>query len=352
MLNNRTLISKIDLEKMQDILYDFPGQCAQAVRNSENLQIPDEFLKKLKTIVVCGQGGSAIGGEILQTLLEKTSSIPVLLNRKYTLPHLANERTLILLVSYSGNTEETISAYQEARKRDCLLWCVSSGGELSKLSKNDGVPWTKIPGGMPPRTCLGYLFIPLVRIGEKIGLIKEQNYRELEDKLRDLRKTCSLAVDIENNPAKSLARQLKGKIPLIYGIETVTGVVAHRWKTQFNENSKMFAFWDVLPELDHNEVVPWGERNKFDPKLFHVIIIGEKDGDPKISKRIQVTSSLIERRGNEVTQIWAEGESLLSKILSIIYLGDWVSFYLAILNQVDPTPVAGIDLLKRELAKL
>jgi glucose/mannose-6-phosphate isomerase len=192
----------------------------------------------------------------------------------------------------------------------------------------------------------------MLKVLERLKWVEPQNYDELLQVLHDVRKRCHPKVPLSKNPAKSLAQELLGKIPLVYGVEGKTDVVAHRLKTQFNENSKILAFWDVFPELNHNEIVGWGEEGKIDLKRFYPIFIRDHGEGEKIKKRIEVTQSIIKKRKVKWTEIWTEGKNRLTRVLSAIYMGDWVSFYLAIAEEVDPTPVKMIDFLKKELSKV
>ena len=351
MLDDLEKIEAIDKERMRDFLLEFPVHCKRARRLAEEYPIPKELSKKKEKIIICGLGGSAIGGEILKTLLHHEEEVAVLVNRNYSLPELAGRNTLIFVVSYSGNTEETLAAYKEARKRNCPIFCISSSGELRRRSEEDRVPCLVIPSGMPPRCALGYLFIPMLRVLERANWLRPHDYEELSQILTDLRDRLSPSVPTRENLAKETAMALHGKIPLIWGVEGRTGVVARRLKTQFNENSKILAFWDVFPELNHNEIVGWGGEGEIDLKNFYPIFIREKGEEEKIRKRIKVTQSLLEKVGIKGKEIWTEGRDLLPKILSSIYTGDWISFYLALIQGIDPTPVEPIDLLKRKLSQ-
>lgn len=345
-------LEKIDRSKMWKLLFDFPLQCRQAIMLADALPLSPQTSRQLNKTVVCGLGGSAIGGDILKTLLFQKLKIPILINRNYGLPRLVDEETLAFIVSYSGSTEETLSTYEECKKRRSFLISICSGGELKDLSKQDEVPCLIVPSGMPPRTTIGYLSIPLLRILERLKWVEPQNYEELLQVLGEVRKRCHPEVPLSKNPAKSLAQELLSKIPLVYGVEGNTDVVAHRLKTQFNENSKILAFWNVFPELNHNEIVGWGEEGKIDLKRFYPIFIRDHRDGEKIKKRIEITQSIIKKRKVKWSEIWTEGKDKLTRVLSAIYIGDWVSFYLAIAEEVDPTPVKMIDFFKKELSKV
>ncbi|MEA3485968.1 MAG: bifunctional phosphoglucose/phosphomannose isomerase [Candidatus Aerophobetes bacterium] len=347
-------IEKIDRSQMRKLLLEFPLQCEKAIQIGDNLNIPQNYLQKRGGIVICGMGGSAIGGEVLKTLLSEKMKVPIFVNRDYNLPQYIDEKILAFIVSYSGNTEEALSAYEEAKKRGSLIIFISSGGKLKKLSREDKIFLITIPPGMPPRTALGYLFIPLLKTLERLGLVekKDYNYNELLKILSVIRDRYSPQVPLKKNFAKSTACELLGKIPLIYGVERKTDVVACRLKTQFNENSKVAAFWNVFPELNHNEIVGWTGVGKVDLKEFYPIFIRDDEEKERIKKRIEITQSIMKEKGIRWTEIWSEGKNPLTKIFSSIYIGDWISFYLAILQEIDPTPIKMIDLFKKQLNEL
>ncbi len=352
MLDDMNYIIKVDQYEMRNILQEFPDQCKEAIKIGEEVGISSHLREKeVKKVLVCGLGGSAIGGEILKNLFSKTK-ILFIINRDYHLPSSIDKETVTFIVSYSGNTEETISAFEEALKIGCPIFSISSGGKLQKLSEEYKVPHIKVPGGMPPRCAVGYLTLPMVRILEKILGENLFDYKELEKILSEISKSYLPDKKTAKNLAKQTANELLGKIPLIYGVNNLTDVVAHRLKTQFNENSKVFAFWDVVPELNHNEVVPWLGEGKVDLKIFYPIFIRDREEGKKISRRMEVTQELIKKNKIGYSEIWTEGKCILSRIFSSIYIGDWISFYLAILQEVDPTPVRAIDFLKKELSKV
>ena len=259
MLDNAKEIEEIDQSNMRKLLLEFPSQCEKAIQLAEEFTIPGELFQKSDKIVICGLGGSAIEGDILKTLLKQSLEIPILVNRSYGVPATVNEKTLTFIISYSGNTEETLTAYEGAMKRKSRLISICSGGKLEELTKKDKVPCLLVPPGMPPRTTTGYLSIPLLKILERLKQIAEQSqdYDELIKVLNNIRDRYGPEVPASKNPAKALSQKVVGKIPLIYGVEDKTDVVAHRLKTQFNENSKIIASWDAFPELNHNEIVAW-----------------------------------------------------------------------------------------------
>ena len=340
-----TQIKEIDNSDMLNILLDFPQQWEEAGRIGR--EYPSPRYRGLKNIVITGMGGSAIGGDILQSYLNNELELPIFVNRDYALPRFVDDTTLVIAVSYSGNTEETLSAYKHAKEVRAKIVAVSSGGTLSELCRQDRFPVAVIPPGLPPRTALGYLFLPTLITFQKMGLIQDKQ-DEIEETLILLKKLSSeyAPASPENQPYK-LALKLKGKIPIVYQGEALRAV-GLRWKTQINENSKVLAYAVNFPEMNHNEIVGWEGKHIAPLNDFKSLILRDKGENKRIVRRIDITRSLI---GGEFEEIWSQGESLLARLFSLVYYGDFLSFYLAILTKVDPTPVEPIDILKRELAK-
>ncbi|HDN84152.1 MAG TPA: bifunctional phosphoglucose/phosphomannose isomerase [Candidatus Aerophobetes bacterium] len=352
MLNFSDNLAQIDKSNMRDILQGFPRQCEKAVKMGKEIVLPSSFKDRtIEKVLICGLGGSAIGGDILRTLFS-SQKVMITVNRNYHLPSFVDSNTLLFIVSYSGNTEETLSCFKDAIKNKYLLFSISSGGELEKLSKENKVPHLRVPGGMPPRCAVGYITIPMIILLERVLNVELFDYGELVEVISMLSEKYSPDSKDNDNFVKSTAIKLKGKIPLIYGVDALTDVVAHRLKTQFNENSKIHAIWDVLPEMNHNEVVPWSGEGKVNLEIFFPIFIRDKKEDERIARRIEITKGLIEKKGVEFCEIWTKGDSPLTRIFSSIYTGDWISFYLALAQGVDPTPIVFIDLLKNELKKI
>lgn len=351
MLDNSAHMMSIDKSNMRSILERFSRQCDKAVKIGKNMEVsPFIKHKKVNKVVVCGLGGSAIGGDILSTLFSN-EKITISVNRDYHLPSFVDEKDLVFAVSYSGNTEETISSFKEALNRSCPVVSVASGGELHKLARENNIPVVKIPSGMPPRCAVGFLSIPVIVLLEKILNIELFDYQELVQITSVIGERCGPERETSDNPAKQAALKLKGKVPLIYGTHRVTGVVAHRLKTQFNENSKVLASWNIFPEMNHNEIVPFSGEGEVNLNIFHPLFIRDQKEQTRIARRIQITQNILRKKGVECSQVWTEGRSLISRVFSSMYIGDWISFYLAVLQGVDPTPVTFIDLLKNELKK-
>ena len=349
-IEDTQVIAKLDKSDMLSIIRRFPDQWKEARDIGQRFSPPAGY-READKVVVTGLGGSAMGGDILRSCLRGETSVPIFVNRNYTLPGFVNEKTLLLVVSYSGNTEETISAYNKGINLSAKVVVVTSGGKLRDLCEEKGTPIIIVPPGKPPRTALGYLFLPLLIILEKLGLTeaKGKDIEETRLLLDKLSRRWDVLSSLNDNLSKNLARKLFGKLPLIYGSELLESACL-RWKTQINENSKSLAYPAVFPELNHNEIVGWEGMEGLRQSIEIIILRDEQDHE-RIKKRMDITKSVIGGRAGGIEEVRSEGESLLARIFSLIYLGDWVSFYLAILYGVDPTPVKPIELLKRRLAE-
>ena len=341
-------VKKIDESDMLSHLMKTPDYCQDAINRAKQVKLEKV---KPKNIVIAGMGGSAMGGEILQDWLRDELPIPIDVCKDYTLPAYANKDTLFFANSYSGNTEETLSAFLEAIRRKCMAITITSGGHLLSFSKELQVPNLTIPSQLPPRVAIPYLFFPLPVLMEQMGLLSSIE-KELQETIQVLKKVGeknSPEIPIEANPAKKLALELLETIPVIYGFRQYQSV-AHRLKTQFNENSKVPSKYDVFPELNHNETVGW-EAPELLTKNYSIILVRDPDEPPEIRHRIETTKSLVLHKAKKVLEIYAQGERKLAKMFSVLHVGDFTSVYLAILQGVDPTPVKIIDEVKRELGK-
>lgn len=346
---NLNVIKKFDRSNMLALLLGLPVQCRKALALSRKVKLARSF-SRVNKIVISGMGGSAVSGDILRSFLSARIGIPILVNRDYSLPALVDNKTLFFANSYSGNTEETLSAFSLAKAREARIIGVTSGGKLSELCQRHGFPLYTLPGGQPPRTAIGYLFFPLLQALLSLGLVKNAE-GEIEEAVSYLEKKVRVYQpgSPKDNLAYRLTQKIFGYIPLIYGSGEITGVAAFRWKTQFNENSKILAFNQVFPELDHNEIMGW-EAPAAITKKFAVLVLKDKADSPRMKKRIGITLEVIGKKPSSLEEINSEGSSSLTRIFSLILLGDFLSFYLAIARGVDPTLIKGINTLKKRLS--
>ena len=342
----------VDRQDMLGMTEDFPNQCREGLRLGDEVELDDSYRVQYSGIVGLGMGGSAIGSDLLAAAYRDELRVPMTTARDYSLPAWVGERTLVLGVSYSGDTEETLSAFNEARKRGAKVIGVASGGELARICSANRLPCVVVPGGQPPRASTGYLLMSLVAIVERLELIGDQT--EARQECLDILEAQaaeygrhSLHLPSDRHRPKQLAALLYGKVPIIYGATPTLGVVAHRWRTQFNENSKVLAHSNELPELDHNEVVGW-ELGRGLLRHRCVIVLTDPHMPERMKLRLEITRQLL--REVEIHQEPARGDSGLARVLSAVYLGDFTSMYLAFLNGVDPYDIRSINELKKRLA--
>lgn len=347
-LDDLERIRKVDKSSMLSFCINAPEHYEKAAALAKTMSLT---YPRPKTIVVAGMGGSGIGGELLNDWSRNRLGIPVSVCKDYTLPRYVNEGSLVFVLSYSGETEESLSAFLEAARRKCMIFCISSGGSLGEFARKLGVPYLQIPAGMPPRAALPYLFLPTMLSLEAMGLVSGVDL-EISETSKVLRSVCrenAPQVPLNRNFSKMLALNVQGTIPVIYGFG-VYRAVAQRFKTQLNENSKVPAKSEIFPELNHNEIVGWEKAHEI-VKWFSVIFIRDKNEPAEIKQRIETTKELLCEQSLKLFEVWSKGTSPLTKMCSIICTGDFVSAYLAILRGVDPTPVRTITLLKRKLEK-
>lgn len=300
-------------------------------------------------VAVLGMGGSAIGGDIVLAVASHLP-VPAVVVRGYELPAWVGPRTLVVAVSYSGDTEETLAATRVALERGCTPLCVASGGALAGLAAERGLPLVAAPAGLQPRAALGYLAMPLLAALERAGLVAaaDGDVSEAATLLADAGRECAPGVADEFNPAKAVARRLHRRVALVYGAG-LTAPAARRWKTQVNENAKAPAFFAELPELDHNEIEGWNGGAGLAARS-HVVVLEDLHASERLRRRTALTVAALSRQGVSVERLESRGVSPLARALTLVTLGDHASFYLALLEGVDPTPVAAILRLKADLA--
>ncbi len=344
--------SALDAQNMIPLTHEFPEQCRKALDIARQFNPPTPRMP-IQNVVVTGLGGSAVGGDLLRVLVEDNGEVPLVVNRDYQMPAFVNDHTLVIAASYSGNTEETLSAFEDAQDRGALLACVTSGGELAQRAAHYGTPVAFIPKGQPPRSAMGYMFIPMLFAAHKAGVIRRDPTADLQNAislLEKAREEWNADVPFDKNPAKQMAAKLYGKLPIIYGSQAYSAVVAFRWKTQLNENTKIHAYSNGYPEMNHNEILGWVLAKQQVPNLA-VVLLRDRMERPKIVARVETTKKLFARAA-EVHEFIADGQSLLARMLYAIYFGDWVSCYLALLYGVNPTDIGYINLLKAVLEKI
>ena len=349
-LDNASAYRQFDKSGMLDHLHRFPEQCLKAWEKVQRFELPREYAK-ISNVVIVGMGGSAIGGDIVRRLALSESKVPVRVHRDYGLPAFVDENTLVIASSYSGNTEETLSAFTEALGNRSRKLVIASGGKLKQLAEQECIPAFVIDYQAPPRAAFPHSLIPLVGIFQKLGLLgdKSADLHEAVDILNQLSTDFVETKSLASNPAKQLAAKLRGRIAVIYGAE-ILSEVARRWKGEFNENSKAWAFFENFPELNHNAVVGYEFPPEAKERIF-VLMLRSSLLRPRNLLRYEVTARLLSKAGISYEFAEATGKSALSQVLSLVLLGDYASFYLSMLNRVDPTHVDAIDFIKQYLTR-
>ena len=347
------MVAPVDSLGIGDALCALPEQLAAAHESAATIDrrlLPsaDAF----DHIVVLGMGGSAIAGDVVQAVGTATLPVPLTVLRYYRTPRFVGPRTLAFAVSYSGNTEETLEMARGALAAGARLIAVSCGGELGRLAADADALHVPCVSGVPmPRVALGTLVAPLLVLLFRMGMLPEAHAGLVKAQQQLARRRDRNKPDVEGdaNPARELARRIGRTVPVVYGAGGLGGVAALRWKQSINENAKAPAFWNVFPELDHNEVCGWGQHGDVTRQLFTLILLRHGLEHARLDRRVELTAALVEETVHQVLEVQAEGEGRLAQLLDLMYLGDWTSYYLALANDVDPGPIDAIAQLKEQL---
>ena len=338
-------VAQVDPGGMRDIIASLPDQISAATRLGSKAHFP---VDEAQRIFLVGMGGSAIAGDVFASWIAHRSKVPIQVVRDYRLPSYARSEDLLVAVSYSGNTEETLAATAQGIKLGCRLIAITSGGKLAEIARKSDFPTFPVPIGLPPRGAFGHLFGILAAIsGEWTTSDPRAELEQAVAHLVDLRTRLRPESGMRSNRAKALAVRIKPIVPILYGAPPFSAI-ARRWQTQLNENSKVLAFSSTFPEADHNELVGWIEdpRNR----THRPILLRDRDESPDLRRQLDITVSLMKQK-TKVEQIQDEGPTLLSRLLGTLYLGDYVSLYLAVLRRVDPLVLKPIQALKAKLAE-
>lgn len=351
-LDDLGAIAATDSEDVLGSTERFPDQCREAWAIGRAARdLPDA--DGVENIVVIGMGGSGISGDVVRCLVEPRLPVPYRTIKDYgQLPEWIGRNTLAFLVSYSGNTEETIAAFDEIHSRGARPIAISSGGRLADLATSYGVAHVKIPPGLQPRAALGFLALPLLAVLVEIGLVPDcsDDIDEAVHALADIVKRCGRDIPVENNPAKQLAGALHRQVPLIYGGSSASEVAAYRFKCDINEYAKMPAFAHSIPEMTHNELESFGSLYELTKEHFVVVLLRDSDEHERVALRFDITRELIEEFVVQVVEVHSEGISRIARLLSLVLVTQLAAIYAGLRNGVDPGPVAVIERLKQELA--
>lgn len=347
-LDNVPSYSKFDPSDMLRHIHDIPSLCSKAWEQAMELELPAEY-KHVGKIVILGMGGSAIGGDLLSSLVINRCRVPISVHRSYAPPAFVDDNTLVIASSYSGMTEETLEAFRPLLLRGSKKLVMTSGGQLSKIAIDNHIPAFIFDYKSPPRAALPLSLIALVGIVNKLGLAG--------DMAPDIAEACSILARTDGeinekvpetqNPAKQIARRMFGNMAVIYGAEHLTEVAA-RWKIQVNENVKGWAFNAAFPELNHNSASGYEVPAEIS-KNTRVIMLRSRTLHPRVLLRYGITGRILEKSGVKFEIVDASGDSSLAQMMSLILMGDYVSYYLALLYGIDPYPIKAVDYLKAEL---
>jgi glucose/mannose-6-phosphate isomerase len=345
MLDSAERTRELDTRGMLRMITDMPDHLRVGYDAGRSSGVEGEDFRE---VVVCGLGGSAIGGDMAAAWLYESCPIPVSVIRSYSLPAHVGPDSLVIAMSYSGNTEETLSMVQDAQKRRVKVVAVSSGGRLREAAEEGSMPHCEVPSGLVPRATVGYLFGAMSGILDVAGIAEvEGHVVESQEVLRLIASHCGPEAQTQDNPAKKLAHQLHGTVPVSIGYG-LSRPVAKRWANQFNENAKMIAFSEELPEMDHNSIVGWVG----DPRSqgYSVVFLDHDSCDAPMARRVAATKEMLSER-LRVFSSEAVGSSGMARMFSLVMMGDYTSVYSALLRGEDPSTTAPIETLKRILSE-
>jgi len=339
-------INKHDSAQFLDLLDQFPDQIQNSWEIGQRVDLSGETPD---SVLVCGMGGSGISGSLLSQFTFDRTSVPIVSNRFYELPHWVDEQSLVILVSYSGNTEETLACYGAARQRGATCVAITSNGELESRAREDGHPVINVPPDLPPRCAASYLFVPLLFVLDQVDLANhppESAYEEACERCLEVTEEFSPAND--DNRALSIARRLQGTIPIVYGSQEITAVLAQRFKNQLNENSKSVAISNEIPELHHNEIMSWDHLGEH-PDRYSVVFLRDEGEHERIQKRFRITRDILEGSVSGIDDVQSRGDSRFARYMTLMLYTDYISYYLAILRGRDPVSIGPIEQLKQQL---
>ncbi len=352
MLDDLKIISEVDMSNMLDDLVQYPEHIKKALEIAENAEM-ERFIK-IDNVIITGMGASAISGDIINCLFRDKIEVPLVVNRNYDLPKWVKKDTLTIFVSYSGNTEETLSSFKIASQRKCKILCISSGGKLQEMCEMRGVTHIKIPSGFQPRAATMFILFPLIVFLKRLDLLKNDVQPDIEETIlvaQDFIESNKKSVSKESNLSKQLAEKIYGTTPQIYGWG-VYAPIATRWRQQFNENSKLIARADVVSECNHNDIVGWSADPEVSKKFSCILFRDRAEESRYMSMRLDFMKTLFDDTVAHVVEVHAMGKSRLAKMIYMMYLGDFTSCYLAVLRKIDPSPVDVIMELKKRLAEV
>jgi len=345
MLDSKETMRSFDRKDMLSSLEQLPKHFSEGLRRGRMTGLA-RFTPR--NVFVCGVGGSAIGGDLLCEWLSSQSDVPCSVLRSYSVPPHLGKESLVIVASYSGNTEETLCMMDEVRKKRAKIVAVSSGGQLAQMSGTHEIPFARLPTGMMPRASLGFMLGAMLGIVERTGVASvDRQFEEAIRVMESVGASCKSSKPTAENPAKRLAHELFGYVPVIIGYG-LSRPIAKRWANQINENSKSLAFSSEIPELNHNEIVGWMRDSR--SKGFAAVFLDNEQGNKALIKRVEATKKMVARVAS-MHSVMSIGLSPLAQMMSLVLVGDYVSIYLGVLRKEDPSSNEPIDELKVVLSK-
>ncbi len=343
----KELINELDKTNQFSVLFNSFEQIEYAWNNK--IELVKENFNDIDKIIICGMGGSAIGGDLLTNLIQNELSIPIFVNRNYTLPSFCNQKTLIIISSYSGNTEESISAFYQAVNKRCKIITMSTGGLIKELSLAHKFAFISLKPGFHPRYALYMLLFTLLKVFQLLQLIKNQD--EFVNDCIKLLKEKAETYNNDNSEPEKFALSLLGFIPIIYAVTDFNNSIGFRFKGQLNENSKLHAFCNLIPEMNHNEIIGWEtiSENLIKTKVVYFV---DEQIHPRIKLRFEILEELLKIQNIEVLKIISKENSVNLRLIDSLYFADWVSYILSLLRKKDPAEIDNINILKEKLSKI
>ncbi|MCC6690639.1 MAG: bifunctional phosphoglucose/phosphomannose isomerase [Bacteroidia bacterium] len=326
---------------MKELVAGFSKQLKKAIEIGKAARL-NKHNKPIHNVLIAGLGGSGIGGNIVRELVANEANVPISICKGYFIPEFVNENTLFIASSYSGNTEETLQALEQAIAKKAKIVCITSGGKIKDIAEKNNFDHIVVPGGFPPRSCLGYSLTQLFFILKFFGIIHS-----------DIESQLNAAIELIDKEERSIteladktAGQLENKLPVIYTTSNNEGV-AIRFRQQLNENAKILCWHHVIPEMNHNELVGWCDKREG----FAVVLFRDTDEYSRNNIRIDINKQVITKHTSEWIELFSKGKTKLEKAIYFIHLGDWISCYLADRRGCDANEINVINHLKSELSK-
>jgi glucose/mannose-6-phosphate isomerase len=342
-------LQAFDSENVFEKLKRSSDQWFEAIEITRNLTF--SFKKDdIENVVITGMGGAAIAGDMIKSLTVDSAHIPVIMNRSYSLPSFVNDKTLVIILSYSGDTEETVSAANHALERNAHCVGISSGGYIASLATSDRFDLIKITPDLSSRSALAYFLIGIWRTFQNLDIFAEGDDLLIETG-HFIAEQIAIFSNLEENEPAELAEEILDSLPVIYSSDGILKPINLRWRNQIQEYAKTLAYGGILPEMNHNEIVGWERTSHLMGRVSCIQLIDEND-HYRVQRRMDISAELIEPHAVAYQRVRAVGPCPLRRMIYMVLFGDFMAYYLAILSETDPAPITKIDLLKTKLKEM